>query len=57
MKVDDIRKEVERLNGSVGEIIPVARWVELNGPFTPEQLRELADIVEDTYDRQKRSNN
>lgn len=44
--VDEIRKDVERLGGSVGPIQPNARWVQLDGIFTPEQLRRLAKAVE-----------
>jgi hypothetical protein len=47
--VGDIRKQVENLGGTVGEILPVARWIQLNGVFTPEQLRSLAKAVEKSW--------
>jgi hypothetical protein len=44
--IDQIRTDVERLGGSVGVIAPNARWVQLDGVFTPEQLKRLAKEVE-----------
>ncbi len=44
--VDQIRMDVEKLGGSVGAIVPNARWVQLDGVFTPEQLRRLAKAIE-----------
>jgi len=47
--VGDIRKQVEATGGMVGEILPIARWVQLNGVFTPEQLRRLAKAIEKSW--------
>jgi len=51
--VDDVRKQVEALGGTVGEILPIARWVQLNGVFTPEHLRTLATEIEKSWKRIK----
>ena len=29
--------------------IPSANWATLNGAYTPEELREIADKIEETY--------
>jgi hypothetical protein len=47
--VGEIRTQVENLGGTVGEILPVARWIQLTGVFTPEQLRSLAKAVEKSW--------
>lgn len=54
--VDEVRKQVEGLGGSVGVPTPMANWIELHGVFTPDQLRKLAKAVEKQYGNQKRSN-
>jgi hypothetical protein len=47
--VEQIRKEVENFGGTVGNITPMANWVELHGIFTPKQLKDLAQAVESQY--------
>ena len=47
--IAEIRQELERLGGSVGPVRSNARWIELHGPFTPEQLRRIAKGVEKAY--------
>ena len=47
--IEEIRKDVERLGGSIGDIRSTAKWVELHGPFTPEQLRRIAKEVDKKF--------
>lgn len=47
--VEEVRTYVERLGGCVGPLQPNARWINLEGVFTPEQLRLLADAIEEAF--------
>ena len=54
--LETIRATVESLGGSVGTPTPMANWIELHGVFTPQQLRTIAEEIENQYGDQKRSN-
>jgi hypothetical protein len=44
----------EALNKEVGDevhLVPGQNWVALNGMFTPSRLREIADIIEESYSK------
>lgn len=51
--LETIREDVSRVGGTVGELNPMAQWVELHGMFTPDHLRKLAKLIEKQYGGKK----
>ena len=42
-------EEVERAGGSIGPQLPKANWRYVEGYVTPEQLRAIADEIEENF--------
>ena len=43
---DDMLTEMKRRGEKIAPVIPNANWINLSGNFTPEELRCLANHVE-----------
>jgi len=46
---DRVVEEVIRTGGKVSPQLPMAKWRYIEGNFTPEQLRIIADQIEEEF--------
>lgn len=55
-KSDLLIGQAEDRGERISPIIPNANWIGLDGNFTPDELRAIADRIDDSYSRRKKRN-